>query len=47
MLAGVLIAQIGLDILNILSLAPVWLQIVHLLVGFWWCLLRNLCGSCR
>jgi cytochrome c oxidase assembly protein subunit 15 len=37
MLAGVLIGQIGLGILNVLSLAPVWLQIVHLLVAelFW------------
>jgi heme A synthase len=37
MLAGVLIAQIGLGILNVLLLAPVWLQLVHLLVAelFW------------
>src|SRR4029077_9953911 len=37
MLAGVLIGQIGLGILNVLLLAPVWLQIVHLLVAelFW------------
>jgi len=37
MLAGVLIAQIGLGILNVMLLAPVWLQIVHLLVAelFW------------
>jgi len=37
MLAGVLIGQIGLGILNIMLLAPVWLQIVHLLVAelFW------------
>lgn len=36
-LAGVLIAQIGLGILNVMLLAPVWLQIVHLLVAelFW------------
>ena len=37
MLAGVLIGQIGLGILNVILLAPVWLQIVHLLVAelFW------------
>lgn len=37
MLAGVLIAQIGLGILNVILLAPVWLQIVHLFVAelFW------------
>jgi len=37
MLAGVLIGQIGLGILNELLLAPVWLQLVHLLVAelFW------------
>jgi cytochrome c oxidase assembly protein subunit 15 len=37
MLAGVLIGQIGLGILNVLLLAPVWLQLVHLLVAelFW------------
>jgi len=36
-LAGVLIGQIGLGILNVILLAPVWLQIVHLLVAelFW------------
>lgn len=36
-LAGVLIGQIGIGILNVLLLAPVWLQIVHLLVAelFW------------
>jgi cytochrome c oxidase assembly protein subunit 15 len=33
MLAGVLIGQIGLGILNVLLLAPVWLQLVHLLVA--------------
>jgi len=33
MLAGVLIGQIGLGILNVILLAPVWLQIVHLLVA--------------
>jgi len=39
MLAGVLIGQIGLGILNIMLLAPVWLQIVHLFVAelFWFC----------
>src|SRR5215472_5564267 len=37
MLAGVLIGQIGLGILNVMLLAPVWLQIVHILVAelFW------------
>src|SRR5882724_4957216 len=37
MLAGVLIGQIGLGILNVLLLAPVWLQLLHLLVAelFW------------
>jgi heme a synthase len=37
MLAGVLIGQIVLGILNVLLLAPVWLQLVHLLVAelFW------------
>jgi cytochrome c oxidase assembly protein subunit 15 len=37
MLAGVLIGQIGLGILNVLLLAPVWLQLVHLLIAelFW------------
>lgn len=37
MLAGVLIGQICLGILNVLLLAPVWLQLVHLLVAelFW------------
>lgn len=37
MLAGVLIVQIGLGILNVILLAPVWLQIVHLFVAelFW------------
>jgi heme a synthase len=37
MLAGVLIGQTGLGILNVILLAPVWLQIVHLLVAelFW------------
>jgi heme a synthase len=37
MLAGVLIGQIGLGILNVTLLAPVWLQILHLLVAelFW------------
>jgi cytochrome c oxidase assembly protein subunit 15 len=37
MLAGVLIGQISLGILNVILLAPVWLQIVHLLVAelFW------------
>lgn len=37
MLAGVLIAQIGLGILNVVLLAPVWLQIVHLCIAelFW------------
>jgi cytochrome c oxidase assembly protein subunit 15 len=36
-LAGILIGQIGLGILNVLLLAPVWLQLVHLLVAelFW------------
>lgn len=36
-LAGVLIGQIGMGILNVLLLAPVWLQLVHLLVAelFW------------
>ena len=36
-LAGVLLGQIGLGILNVLLLAPVWLQLVHLLVAelFW------------
>ena len=36
-LAGVLIGQIGLGILNVLLLAPMWLQLVHLLVAelFW------------
>ena len=36
-LAIVLIAQIGLGILNVMLLAPVWLQIVHLFVAevFW------------
>lgn len=39
MLAGVLIGQIGLGILNVLLLAPVWLQLVHLLVAeFFWVL---------
>jgi heme A synthase len=33
MLAGVLIAQFGLGILNVLLLAPVWLQLVQLLVA--------------
>jgi cytochrome c oxidase assembly protein subunit 15 len=37
MLAGVLIGQIGLGILNVLLLAPVWLQLVHLFAAelFW------------
>jgi heme a synthase len=37
MIAGVLIGQIGLGILNVILLAPVWLQIVHLLIAelFW------------
>lgn len=37
MLAGILIAQIGLGILNVVLLAPVWLQIVHLCIAelFW------------
>jgi heme a synthase len=37
MLAGVLIAQVGLGILNVILLAPIWLQIVHLFVAelFW------------
>ena len=37
MFAGVLIGQIGLGMLNVILLAPVWLQIVHLLVAelFW------------
>ncbi|HET9283403.1 MAG TPA: COX15/CtaA family protein [Candidatus Angelobacter sp.] len=37
MLAGVLVGQIGLGILNVLLLAPVWLQLVHLFVAelFW------------
>ena len=37
MLAGVLIAQVGLGILNVMLLAPVWLQIIHLFVAelFW------------
>jgi heme a synthase len=37
MLGGVLIGQIGLGILNVLLLAPVWLQLLHLLVAelFW------------
>ena len=37
MLAGVLIGQTGLGILNVLLLAPVWLQLVHLLIAelFW------------
>lgn len=36
-LAAALIAQIGLGILNVMLLAPVWLQIVHLFVAelFW------------
>ena len=36
-LAAVLITQIGLGILNVILLAPLWLQIVHLLVAelFW------------
>jgi heme A synthase len=36
-LAGVLIGQIGLGILNVLLLAPLWLQLIHLLVAelFW------------
>lgn len=36
-LAAVLITQIGLGILNVLLLAPLWLQIVHLFVAelFW------------
>ena len=36
-LASVLITQIGLGILNVLLLAPLWLQIVHLFVAelFW------------
>jgi len=36
-LAGVLIGQIGLGILNVLLLAPVWLQLVHLFAAelFW------------
>lgn len=39
MLAGFLIGQIGLGILNVILLAPVWLQIVHLLVAeFFWVL---------
>ena len=33
MLVGVLVAQIGLGILNVMLLAPVWLQIVHLLLA--------------
>lgn len=35
--AGVLIAQIGLGILNVMLLAPLWLQMVHLFVAevFW------------
>jgi cytochrome c oxidase assembly protein subunit 15 len=32
-LGGVLIAQVGLGILNVMLLAPVWLQIVHLFVA--------------
>jgi heme a synthase len=37
MLAGILIGQIGLGMLNVILLAPVWLQLVHLLVAelFW------------
>ena len=37
MLVGLLIGQIGLGILNVLLLAPMWLQLVHLLVAelFW------------
>ena len=37
MLAGVLAGQIGLGILNVVLLAPMWLQIVHLFVAelFW------------
>jgi heme A synthase len=37
MLAGVLIGQTGLGILNVILVAPAWLQIVHLLVAelFW------------
>jgi cytochrome c oxidase assembly protein subunit 15 len=37
MLVGGLIGQIGLGILNVLLLAPVWLQLVHLLAAelFW------------
>lgn len=37
MLAGVLVGQIGLGILNVLLLAPVWLQLVHLFAAelFW------------
>lgn len=36
-LAGVLVGQIGLGILNVLLLAPVWLQLVHLFTAelFW------------
>ena len=44
MLAGLLIGQIGLGILNVMLLAPVWLQIVHLLVAelFWvWVVLTS------
>lgn len=37
MLAGVLVAQTGFGVLNVMLLAPVWLQIVHLLAAelFW------------
>jgi len=37
MMAGVPIGQIGLGILNVLLLVPMWLQLVHLLVAelFW------------
>jgi len=39
-LISVLMLQIGLGVMNVILLAPVWLQIVHLLVGdlFWICL---------
>ena len=37
MLAGVLTGQIGLGVLNVLLLASLWLQLVHLLMAelFW------------
>jgi heme a synthase len=39
-LIGMLILQVGLGVMNVILLAPVWLQMVHLLVAdlFWICL---------